>query len=310
MGFSQTYRGFVAGHPDATVWHDANFLEALAEASHWQDFQVNDGDTCIGVLPAYLKPTKFGTSLTMPPLLRYMYPLVSPLLSHEARIEVIQSLIDQAKTASVKLDFYWPPALLEESKFIQGIELDERITYFGDTSGSADDLLGRASKSKRRLLRRAMEYFTVTRGDLVENSLEMLRRPFKNQGIPTPYDESTFRIAFNALHKQQKATCHRVIAPDGTIAAAAVSLHDDKQLYLLLVGSRSDLENTNAGSLANFDMLRLANEMGIAQADFLGSMLPGPAENRRQLGGKPITYPHLYADANLITKGLRAWRKR
>ena len=310
MGFSQAYRAFVAGHPDATVWHDADFLECLAKADHWQGFLVNEGDTCIGVLPAYLKPTKLGVSLTMPPLVRYMFPLVSPSLSKAKRNEALQALVNQAKAASAKLDFYWPPTLLEAANSIKAVNLLERITYLGDTTGSADDLLGRANKSTRRRLRRAMEFFTVTRGPLAEDALTMLRAPFEKQGIPTPYNEQVLQRAFDVLFEKQMATCHRVLAPDGTLAAAAISLYDEQRLYLLVVGSRADLANANAGSLANFDMLRLSNELGLPQADFLGSMLPGPAENRRQLGGRPLSYPHLFADANLLTKSLRSWRNR
>lgn len=310
MAFSAAYRAFVAGHAQATVWHDADFLEALATDEYWSAFFVHDDNKCVGVLPAFLKPTKVGVSLSMPPLMRYMYPLVAPELSARKRLGVLQSLLEQAKAAAAKLDIYWPPFLFGESQLLQHVGLSERITYLGDTTGSSDELLGRASKGARRKLRRASEFFTIKRGGVTDDALEMMRAPFEKQDMETPYQEDKFLKAFNVLHSKGNATCHRVFSPDGTLAAAAVSLHDAHRLYLLMVGSRTDLENVNAGSLANYDMLLRANELNLPQADFLGSMLPGPAENRRQLGGKPVPYAHLYADMNVVTKALRAWRFR
>lgn len=310
MPLSPAYRAFVAEQKEATVWHDADFLEALAPAEYWHAIEVQRSAGLVAAMPVYLKPSLMGNSLTLPPLLRYNFPLLQQGITAAEYPQLLQECIDGARGLAVKLDLFWPPHLLSSARVLQRVNMLPRRTYFSDTSGTAADLLARTSKRKGRTLKKSMKYFSVSRGPINDEAVRILRMPFGQQEMDVPYQEARMVEAFNVLFAKQRAMCHYVHTPDGQLAGAGLSLYDAQRLYLWLVGSRTDFADPNAGSLANFDMLRWAAELGLPQADFLGSMLPGPAENRRQLGGAPVEYPHLFADTRFWTKALRRWRLR
>ena len=297
------YRAFVAAQPGATLWHDADFLACFGRGrGRWTYAATTDADGALtGVLPAYRRryPLGLAHGVAMPPLVRYCGPLLAGRLPPEQRGPTARALLAEARRLGLRFAQAWPreaSAFVDVPEVAADFRIAERSTYLYDPRGTPADLLARATKSKRRRIRRAREHFAAERGPLGTADLAALRTPFRQQGLPVPYDEAVLAQAFALLHDRDLATCQRIVAPDGALAASAVCLWDAHRMYLWVIGSRAEgVGNAHAGTLAYAEMFALAQSLGLAEVDTLGSDLPGPAKHRRELGAVRHTYRVLTA---------------
>jgi len=159
MGFSQAYRSFIAGHPDATVWHDADFLEALTvhDSIHdWSAVELIVDDELVGVLPICCKKRVDGLVITTPPLARYCSPLFIESYSDRAGMpSAICELFNVLPKGYVSLDQQWHPSLFEDASTSSCVEIRELPTYKLDLPSTLEEVLLLPKKRMRRTLRAA-----------------------------------------------------------------------------------------------------------------------------------------------------------
>jgi len=314
MAFSPAYRDFVAGHAQATVWHDADLLECLTahDSIHeWSGVELIVKEMLVGVLPICCKKRVDGLVIVTPPLARYC----SPLFIEEYLVEVgaenaICNLLNALPKGYVSLDQQWHPSLFAEASVASCVEVKEMPTYKIELPPTLEEVMMLPRKKMRKTLRNATKYWTLRKVQLDEEGIVMLGAPFVRQQKPVPYEGRTVLAAYNVLSKRGQAVCHYAYDPQGVLQGASVCLSDKHTAYCWITGSSDEARDNSCGSFLLASEVLWAFEKGLQAVDFLGSALPGPAENRRHLGGILHSYPHVYVDANFLTKALRSWRMR
>lgn len=314
MGFSPAYRAFVAAHPAATVWHDADFLECLTahESIHdWSAAELIVDGVLVGVLPICTKKRVDGHVITTPPLARYCSPLFrSAYLRSVGEKRAICALIDCLPKGYVSLDQQWHPTLYESTLEANCVQTKELPTYKIELPKSLEEVIMLPRKKMRKSLRQAAEYWTLTQGKVNAEVLGLLKSPFHRQQLEVPFDDQPILSAFEYLESKEQAVCHFAHDPNGELQGATICLADNHAAYCWIAGSSEEARPYSCGSFLLATEVRWAFERGLQEVDFLGSALPGPAENRRHLGGTKHLYPHVYTDKTLLTKGIRSWRMR
>ncbi len=314
MGFSQAYRAFVAGHPDATVWHDADFLECLTAYDNiheWSDALLEVDGNLVGVLPICCKKRVDGLVITTPPLARYCSPLFDDnYLKEVGAAGAICDLVDVLPKGYSSFDQQWHPSMFDQVNFSNCVLVKEQPTYKLQLPDTLEEVAMLPRKKMRRTLRSATKYWTLRKGELDAKGLAMLRSPFERQRLPVPYDERVVASAYSLLASKGRAVCHYAIDPNGIMQGATICISDEHTAYCWIAGSSIEARSNSCGSYLLAAEINWAFEQGLKEVDFLGSALAGPAENRRQLGGVLHPYPHVYIDTNFMTKALRKWRMR
>ncbi|MFK8054901.1 MAG: GNAT family N-acetyltransferase [Saprospiraceae bacterium] len=314
MAFSSAYRDFIADHPEATVWHDADFLTCLTahETTHdWSSVELSvDGDL-VGILPICTKKRVDGLVITTPPLARYCSPLFEEAYLAKVGAEsAICSLLEALPKGYSSLDQQWHPSLFAKASAASCVEVKELPTYKIELPDTFEEVIMLPRKKMRKTLRSATKHWTLRQVQLDEEGIALLGSPFVRQQKPVPYDGRTVLAAYNLLSERGQAVCHYAYDPQGVLQGASVCLADAHTAYCWITGSSDEARDNSCGSFLLSTEVQWAFEKGLKEVDFLGSALPGPAENRRHLGGVLHSYPHVYVDANFMTKALRGWRMR
>lgn len=315
MGFGDDYRAFVAAHPGASLWHDPDFLTALAPpqtrgAYHGVVLRDASG-TVTAAVPVYRKRRLDGLVATVPPLGRYADPLTAAPPGRGGEAQAV-AVLREAWRGCVSVDHVLSPratALLAPLRqACPGLRHRERTTYLASVADGMEPAWRAVAKGKRRQLRRAEAYWTLGTSGLTAEVLEVLRTPFRRQGLAVPYSEDVLRAVARDLAPGERFRVHTARHPDGVLGAAGVAVADGETVYALVSGSTAAARGHDGGSLMLWRHLRFAAATGRSRVDFLGSDLEGPGRNRRELGGRAAAYAQVWWDQRAWTRGLRWWR--
>lgn len=314
MAFSAAYRAFVAGHAQATVWHDADLLECLTahdSVHEWSGIELVIKGELVGVLPICCKKRVDGLVITTPPLARYCSPLFEEVyLTTVGAEEAICSLLKATPNRYVSLDQQWHPSTFAQTLKTNCVKVKELPTYKIKLPSTREEVMMLPRKKMRKTLRSASNYWTLAKVQLDEEGITLLGSPFVRQQKPVPFDGRAVLAAYNVLSAKGQVVCHYAFDPQGILQGASVCIADAHTAYCWITGSSDEAREHSCGSFLLATEVLWAFEQGLKEVDFLGSALPGPAENRRHLGGVLHAYPHVYVDTNFMTKTLRSWRMR
>ena len=313
-GFCADYRSFVHAHPDATLWHDPDFLEALAPVGARGGYcgvVLRDGGGAVtAAVPVYRKRRVDGVVATVPPLARYADPLTALPHGRGGEAQAVD-VLRAAWRDCVSADHVLSPRAAHLAGALRvscpGLGVRERDTYVVSLDDGLEAAHRRMSRSKRKRLRKAGAYWRTATIGLGAECRDVLAAPFRRQGLAVPYDEAVLSALAVALAPRGGFRIDAALHPDGTLGAAALVIADEGTAYALLSGSTDAARAHDGGSYALWRNVTAAAELGCRRLDFLGSDLPGPAQNRRDLGGVRETYVRVWLDRRWWT---RAWRGR
>lgn len=315
MPLDAAYRDFVAGCPTATVWHRAELLTCFGREARHADWDAavhrDAAGGIVAALPYYAKRRLDGRVVVMPAPIRYLGPVFDP--AYAARVgfaEAYRRVLAGLPTGLRSFDQAWSPALPPPAVALAGAQFRSaaRPTYLVDLTGGAEALARRPNKSMRKRLRRAERYWRCTPEPLTADAHDVLEASVRREGVDVGYRRDALGEALGALG--EAGVAHVARHPDGSIGAVSVAIADEGTGYCWLSGSTLRARDHDGGSYVLWCDVSWAQRRGCAQVDFLGSALPGPAENRRQLGGRRAEYPYVYRDAAPWTRALRWWRTR
>ncbi len=314
MAFDAGYREFVVAQPGATLWHDPDFLEALApdsDRSGWNAALVEASGKIVGALPYFRKQRPDGWVVTLPALVRYCGPLVDSDWAEAVGPErAFDGIFGALPSGYRSFDQTWPrlPGTIEFDSFQYTTRTTHRIDLRGKT---VPELQSDQSRNMRSDLRRAGRHFEIRFAEALSVDIhEALEAPFARQGIPVPYRRKSLEDTFALLRKRGRICCTCAYGPDGGLGAASLFVGGDYDAYALVTGSKAAARRYNGGSLVLWRGTTWALEAGMRQLDYLGSDHPGIAANLRHLGGQPAEYVHVHRDRAFWTKALRRWRGR
>ena len=310
------YRDFVAQHPRAQVWHDADFLGALGAGlshGHWSYVNWTEAGELVGVLP-YFRRQRFGiSSITVPPLARYADPLFAPhVVARQGVMSCVEQVLERLPRGMASVDLAWSPDVVADvspTLILAGLQVSLHPTYRLRLPPTAAELPSLFSSSTRKRYLRAQRQLQLKRGPLSQEGLDLLSTPYERQELSQPYDDRVLRAAFEHLRQQGHAIAHEAYDVDGQLLAASILLLDQQGAYSWVSGSSDAGRKHAAGSYLFAEEMRTAQERGHYNYDFLGSALPGPAANRRSLGGHLTHYVTWHREAGWWN-GLQALRQR
>ena len=284
----EAYRAYVHAHAEATLWHDADFLAALVppgERGAWLYVAAERDGELVAVWPHYVKRRLDGRVVTVPPLARY----ADPLGGDAAFAKTGLAALTQGRAAVTLL--LSPGQQLAGEHLPARTHLRERTTYLASTAGGVAGMRTRVSKRMRRTLRKAGDHWTVAEVErLGTRELRILAEPFRRQGIAQPYaDEVVARVAA-LLQPRGQLVAQVLLDPAGEAQAVGVALLDARRGYMWLNGSTDAARTHHGGTYVYWTNFLACAARGVPVIDCLGSELAGPAENRRQLGARPVGY--------------------
>ena len=310
MPLDATYqRLYAEASAPRSLWSDPAFLAGFGESrGAWHVQYVGPAGSPQLALPYFARATPLGAVVTLPPLLRYVEPLFVGEPTPSVRARLLEAAIEALSARHGLSTFSFTPetsALLPED--LSGLQW--RPTYRVPL-GEGVNTARLANKTMRRRLRRAREHWRLTTGPLTESVLEVLEAAFARQGIGVPYDRTVLAAHFAQLHASGQAVSHQCLDERGAVQAASVVIADERAAYCWVSGSTDAARAHDGGSLVLAADVAWAQATGRRWADFLGSALPGPAENRRQLGGERSRYAYVQRDRAWWAKLRRRWRQR
>lgn len=323
MALDQSYRTFVANHPRASVWHDADLLEALASPArreHMDYAGVYEAGRLVAVWPFCRKARIDGWVITLPPLMRYCGPLCAedwleqrglPAALGELWVALLYGA-DGGRAARFRsLDQAWPfdPAQLPKPAEWP-LFAAPRPTHIADLRGGPNQLTAAQSKQMRYDLRRAGRTLRSAVVHQLSAAAEaLLGAPYRRQGVAQPFGVESLRALFAALGPAERIACIEVRNDGRELQACAIVLADARTGYALLTAVAEEARALSGGSYAMYGGMRWAMERGCAHFDFLGSATPGIADNFRRLGGVAQAYSLVHVDVTWWTRAWREWKR-
>ncbi len=309
----EDYREFVAAHPQATVWHSAELVQALVLSDarlSMQYCQVEEGGRIVGIWPLCIKRRQDGRVVTMPALMRYCSPLLEEVwLASVGESDALARLNGVLPEGIKSIDQDWPAGLDVGPLSNMGWAIRKRTTHLADLRDGAAALSARRSQQMRYDLRRAGERLHIQFTEqLNEADLQILQAPYARQGVALPYPEASLRAIMAALGPHGQAVGVRVLDTAERMLGMAILLRDTQSGYALLTGSSEAGRRWSAGSFALAAGIEWARTKGCERFDFLGSDTTSIADTFRRLGGVASSYTHVSHDCVFWTRALRQWR--
>ena len=293
----------------STLWSDPEFLTGFGESrGTWRVHYQGLPDEAQLALPYFERSTPLGTIVTLPPLLRYCAPVFAEGMSPAARGRALADACERISLQYGLTTLSFDPstsALLPED--LPGLQW--RPTYVIQL-GPEVDPTRLPNKTMRRRLRRAREHWQLRTGPFTEEVHDVLETTYHRQGITVPYDRAVLGEHFKALAERGLAVSHQAVDAEGRVQGASIVIADQRAAYCWVSGSTDVGRAHDAGSLVLAEDVAWAHRTGRQSVDFLGSALPGPAENRRQLGGQLTHYAYVQRDRAWWAKARRWWRNR
>lgn len=170
----------------------------------------------------------------------------------------------------------------------QGYDLRERTTHLLDVSDL--DLVWEGMKgSARRAIKKGQRNLQVSESHNVELLHEVHKATFDRQGIQCHPMSLLIRI-YNACHARNCGKLFVARDHKQSMHAAVYVVWDELNMYYLIGGSTEEFRSSGAMSLLLWEAIKWCNELGIAQFDFEGSIIPNVARFFRGFGANPVPY--------------------
>jgi hypothetical protein len=285
------YALFLNEVPDAPVFMEPWYLDALAPG--WDCVLYEKGGRTLAAWPFYPRHRGPLRQVTMPPLVRFMGPLLHPdCRQPDQAHKILPELWSRMPPCQVFLQHspysleYWLPL------HWAGFRQSTRYSYRLDTGKGREALWQGLSPSYRnQKIPKARTIVTVEESGDIEAFLAVQKASFQRQGLPPPLPDAVLRDFHRAARQAGRATL--LLARNrqsGAVESGAFLVWDRHSLYHLMAGDSPEGRKHASGILLTWACVELALERGFTWFDFLGSMIPSIEAVRRQFGATPTPY--------------------
>ncbi|MDA8326971.1 MAG: GNAT family N-acetyltransferase [Nitrospiraceae bacterium] len=274
---------------------------------------LDDGGNIIGGFHLY-RAKKFGMSFFLDPP---FCPAIGPFLkigecSYTTSLEnwkktltAMAQLLDQIPYSIISLSL--DKKIADMQPFIwKKFKVSPRFTYVLDLDNSIDDIWKGMTNERRKNIKKSIKDGFAVQKTVDFNKLRPLAvKTFERQG-----EKKNSHYIDRILHEYARTgNCFAFLTTrDGSPAAFTFCIYDSNTAFYLL-GGHIDNCHHGAGTLALWESIKYAKEMGLKNFDFEGSMLPNIERYIRGFGGRMVTYYRVSKAGLLLEMALKLYRR-
>ncbi|MEX2359671.1 MAG: GNAT family N-acetyltransferase [Gammaproteobacteria bacterium] len=278
----------------------------------WEQVEVRVGDELRARWPFVRRQVLGGTVLGAPPLTKWSGPWIARSESDKIATiygrtgELLEQLIQELPDYSwfsqnLHRDVeYWLPL------YWHGFQIESRVSYVLPDCSDLERVWAGCEETARRQIKKARRSLSVGEIDSAQ-LVDMVRKTYLRQEKGMSVSPEIVESVVDATVRRSVGAPVGVFDERGQVHAAALFVWDDRSMYYVLGGGDPELRNSGAASLAMWDGIRRAGELGVA-FDFEGSMVAGIERFFRRFGACQALHSHVSRGSSVMRLAKR-WRR-
>lgn len=281
---------FVDNSPQGTVFHKTYWLKASGE--NFRIYGYFKGNELFAGIPVCYDQI-FGCKYFSRPLQTpYMGILFKEQdvkyvkkISREKGISI--RLIQRLKTEFYSINFNFTPGTVDLQPLIwEGFTCNVRYTYIINLNNSLEDIWKSMDVSRRNDIRKAKkDGITVSSGNDLQEVFSLVEKTFDRQDMKVSFKNVVFNYLY-ALKERNQCISFLAKNENGNNIAVVYLVWDNNRCYYLMGGYDSENSHHGATAMAMWEAIKFSmGELGLAEFDFEGSMIPQIEQYFRKFGG-------------------------
>ena len=171
----------------------------------------------------------------------------------------------------------------------RGIECRNRVTHRIEDVSDLEKVWAGMTPARQRQIKKGMKHLHRVENPSVEMLLELQKETFGRRKLSLPYSSTAVRWLYNAVKEHGAGELVALADAENRIMACGLFVYDGKTCYSLMHGFRKTDKDWGAGSLLQWEGIRIASSRGLV-FDFEGSNIETIAKFNLSFGAKPFTY--------------------
>ena len=291
MPDNQKYALWIASQPNAPVFFQSWWMDAVSVGKHWEAKVWDDNGEVIAAMP-YLLRQRLGMRFVVMP---QMTQLSGAWLASKANPVTIADAIDR-HIRSLHLSYYYqqfpinspiPPLLAN-----RGYTVSPRVTYRIEDCSDVEKVIAGYNRNKQRQLKKSATFMLRQDNISPHEFYHFHQSALAAQGKVISYSESFLHQLLDAVllhHQGTILTLYDNQSPAQVLIAVALYVWDADAVHYLIAAQHPDYQHQGLMARLVTEGIRLAHQRHLA-FDFEGSMIPGVAKHFAQFGAIPATY--------------------
>lgn len=171
----------------------------------------------------------------------------------------------------------------------RGLRVKERHSQRIEDLSDLERVFAAFKPARQRQIRKAERLLSVRQDDDIEQLIRLQAETFRRQGKRSPYPPRTVRRLYEAVMRHDAGRLITLVDASGTVMACGLFVHDDTTCYSLTHGFHKTSHDTGAGSLLQWEGIRLAASRKLV-FDFEGSDIESIKRFNLSFGATTGTY--------------------
>lgn len=278
--------------PDFPVFMQDWYLDAVCGENGWDYIFYSYDHRLIALFPFWMRK-KWGIRwIDMPPLVKYMGPIIHPDFREPGWIKKIYDDFAQRLPSTIIFRQNFNPTVTDWLPFYHKNYNQSTAYSFMLKSESREKLREKLHRNVRRNIQKARDQgIRIVLGHETAMLLNLQRKSFERQNLKVPYSDQQFFSIDQALLSKGKRHIFYAQLPNGEITASAYLIHDGDVCYYHISGEDPKYRQFGGGILLLWEAINFSFEkLNCKIFDFEGSMIKGVETIRRQFGAHPYPY--------------------
>ncbi len=225
--------------------------------------------------------------LSMPPLTQHS----GPWLADRASFSTLLSHLPRTANIKMNLSFALSEKAIQQARQA-GIRVSEGATYVIRDCRDLEKVFASIKPAQQRQIRKGMRNLHLLPEADAEMLISLQQETFARQGRKSPYPEKVVRRLCETVQRHEAGRLVALADAEENVMACGLFVWDNNRCYSLTHGFHKTGQNVGAGSLLQWEGIRIAAEKGLI-FDFEGSNIESIARFNSSFGSIKETYSRL-----------------
>lgn len=225
--------------------------------------------------------------LSMPPLTQHS----GPWLAGRARFADLLACLPRSASLKVNLGFALNEEEIRQARQA-GFRVSEGVTYVIRDCRDLEKVFAGVKPAQRRQLRKGMRNLHLMPEPDAGMLISLQKETFARQGRKSPYPEKVVSRLCEAVQRHKAGHLVALADAEENVMACGLFVWDSNRCYSLTHGFHKTGQNVGAGSLLQWEGIRIAAEKELV-FDFEGSNIESIARFNSSFGASKETYSRL-----------------